>query len=127
MGQDIFAQRVDGYGALVWGGTVPSCTASGIQWELRMVSDGAGGAILSWEDNRAGANIYAKVESFNPGGSVKDRIALAMLESAERKKLIQPGSTIIEPTSGNTGIGLALVGAVRGYNVILVMSEHMSD
>ncbi len=74
-----------------------------------------------------GANIYAKVESRNPGGSVKDRIALAMIEEAERKGELKPGATIIEPTSGNTGIGLALVGAVRGYNVVLVMSENMSD
>jgi cysteine synthase A len=74
-----------------------------------------------------GANIYAKVEFHNPGGSVKDRIALAMIDDAERKGELQPGATIIEPTSGNTGIGLALVGAVRGYNVILVMSENMSE
>lgn len=73
-----------------------------------------------------GSNIYAKIESFNPGGSVKDRIALAMVEDAEKKGIIKPGSTIIEPTSGNTGIGLALVGAVKGYKVILVMSENMS-
>ena len=73
-----------------------------------------------------GANIFAKVESFNPGGSVKDRIALAMVEDAENKGILKPGSTIIEPTSGNTGIGLALVGAVKGYNVVLVMSENMS-
>ncbi|PIQ97300.1 MAG: cysteine synthase A, partial [Nitrospinae bacterium CG11_big_fil_rev_8_21_14_0_20_56_8] len=73
-----------------------------------------------------GANIYAKVEFFNPGGSVKDRIALAMVEDAEQKGLLKPGATIIEPTSGNTGIGLALVGAVKGYKVILVMSENMS-
>ena len=73
-----------------------------------------------------GANIYAKLESYNPGGSVKDRIALAMVENAEKKGLLKPGSTIIEPTSGNTGIGLALVGAVKGYNVVLVMSENMS-
>ena len=73
-----------------------------------------------------GANIFAKLESFNPGGSVKDRIALAMVEDAEKKGLLKPRSTIIEPTSGNTGIGLALVGAVKGYNVVLVMSENMS-
>jgi len=73
-----------------------------------------------------GANIFAKVESFNPGGSVKDRIALAMVEDAENKGILKPGSTIIEPTSGNTGIGLALVGAVKRYNVVLVMSENMS-
>ena len=74
----------------------------------------------------SGANIFAKMECFNPGGSVKDRIALAMVEDAEKKGLLKPGSTIIEPTSGNTGIGLALVGAVKGYNVLLVMSENMS-
>ncbi|HIJ50293.1 MAG TPA: cysteine synthase A [Nitrospinae bacterium] len=73
-----------------------------------------------------GANIFAKMEFFNPGGSVKDRIALAMIEDAEKKGFLKPGSTIIEPTSGNTGIGLALVGAVKGYNVVLVMSENMS-
>ena len=73
-----------------------------------------------------GANIFAKLEFFNPGGSVKDRIALAMVEDAEEKGILKPGSTIIEPTSGNTGIGLALVGAIKGYKVILVMSENMS-
>ena len=73
-----------------------------------------------------GANIFAKLEFFNPGGSVKDRIALAMVEDAEKKGLLKPGSTIIEPTSGNTGIGLAWVGSIKGYNVILVMSENMS-
>ncbi len=73
-----------------------------------------------------GSNIFVKLESTNPGGSVKDRIALSMVEDAEKKGLLKPGATIIEPTSGNTGIGLALVGAVKGYKVILVMSENMS-
>jgi len=74
-----------------------------------------------------GANIYAKLECFNPGGSVKDRIAKAMVEDAEDRGILKPGSTIIEATSGNTGIGLAMVGAVKGYQVILVMSENMSS
>lgn len=72
------------------------------------------------------AEILAKVESFNPGGSVKDRICLAMIKEAERKNLLKPGSTIIEPTSGNTGIGLAMICAVQGYRCILVMPETMS-
>ncbi|MCH3994011.1 cysteine synthase A [Prevotella cerevisiae] len=70
--------------------------------------------------------IIAKVEFFNPGGSVKDRIALAMIEDAERKGQLKPGATIIEPTSGNTGVGLALVSAVKGYKLILTMPETMS-
>lgn len=72
------------------------------------------------------AAIYAKVEFFNPGGSVKDRICLNMILEAERQGRLKPGATIVEPTSGNTGIGLALVAAVRGYNLILVMPESMS-
>ena len=74
----------------------------------------------------ASATVLAKLEAFNPGGSVKDRIALAMVEDAETRGLLKPGATIIEPTSGNTGIGLAMVGAVKGYRVILVMPEVMS-
>ena len=73
-----------------------------------------------------GATIYAKVESFNPGGSIKDRICLNMINEAERLGKLKPGGTIVEPTSGNTGIGLALVAAVGGYKLILVMPESMS-
>lgn len=71
--------------------------------------------------------IYAKAEFFNPGGSIKDRIALNMLEEAEKSGALRPGMTIIEPTSGNTGIGLALCGVRKGYKVIIVMPENMSD
>ncbi|MCM1036310.1 MAG: cysteine synthase family protein [Bacteroides sp.] len=71
-------------------------------------------------------NIYAKLEGFNPTGSIKDRIALRMVEDAERRGVLRPGMTIIEPTSGNTGIGLAMVGVVKGYDVEIVMSEGVS-
>ncbi len=70
--------------------------------------------------------LIAKVEFFNPGGSAKDRIAMAMIEDAEQKGILKPGATIIEPTSGNTGVGLALVSAVKGYHLILTMPETMS-
>jgi len=73
-----------------------------------------------------GATVLAKMESLNPGGSVKDRIAVAMVEDAERRGLLKPGVTIVEPTSGNTGIGLAMVCAVRGYRLILTMPDDMS-
>lgn len=72
------------------------------------------------------ARLIVKVESFNPAGSVKDRVALAMIEDAELKGILQPGATIIEPTSGNTGVGLAFVSAVKGYKLILTMPDTMS-
>ena len=73
-----------------------------------------------------GAEVWVKSERANPGGSIKDRIALSMIEAAERSGALQPGGTIVEPTSGNTGIGLAMVAAVKGYRLILVMPESMS-
>jgi len=73
------------------------------------------------------AEVWAKMESFNPGGSVKDRICLNMIETAERQGKLKPGATIVEPTSGNTGIGLALISAVKGYHLILTMPDTMSE
>ena len=73
-----------------------------------------------------GAEVLVKLESYNPAGSVKDRIALAMVEAAEREGTLKPGDTIVEPTSGNTGIGLALVAAVKGYRLIITMPDDRS-
>src|SRR5690606_37666699 len=73
------------------------------------------------------AEVWVKVEGMNPGGSIKDRTALAMVTAAEREGLLKPGGTIVEPTSGNTGIGLAQVAAARGYRLILCLPESMSD
>lgn len=78
-------------------------------------------------EQTTGLNIYAKAEFLNPGGSIKDRIALNMIEQAEKDGRLKPGMTIIEPTSGNTGIGLALCGVRKGYKVIIVMPENMSE
>ena len=96
---------------------------------LSKITDGIGNTPLvrlNQLSPEGGATIYAKAEFYNPGGSVKDRICLNMLDEAEKQGLLKPGGTIVEPTSGNTGIGLALVSAVRGYKLILVMPESMS-
>lgn len=81
---------------------------------------------ISSKLNKGGAKVLAKIEFFNPGGSVKDRVAAAMVEAAEKAGTLKPGAAIIEPTSGNTGVGLALVSAVKGYRLILTMPETMS-
>ncbi len=96
---------------------------------LQGITEGIGGTPLVRLNRLSplgGATIYGKAEFYNPGGSVKDRICLNMIDEAEKQGLLKPGSTIVEPTSGNTGIGLALVAAVRGYKLILVMPEGMS-
>ena len=81
--------------------------------------------MIAWE--MTGLNIYAKAEFLNPGGSIKDRVALYMIEEAEKRGALKPGMTIMEPTSGNTGIGLALAGVQKGYRVVIVMPENMSE
>lgn len=86
-----------------------------------------GGTPMLSLEKLTGAKVYAKAEYLNPGGSIKDRIAKYMIEEAEKSGLLKPGMTIIEPTSGNTGIGLSLVGVQKGYRVIIVMPENMSD
>ena len=73
-----------------------------------------------------GREMYVKIESFNPGGSVKDRLAIAMIDDAEKRGVLKPGQTVIEPTSGNTGIALAMVCAARGYPFVAVMAESFS-
>lgn len=95
----------------------------------KSILDTVGGTPLveiSSKLNHSSARVLAKVEAFNPGGSAKDRVAVAMLERAEREGRIAPGTTLIEPTSGNTGIGLALACAVKGYHLILTMPDTMS-
>ena len=82
---------------------------------------------ISTKLNATSAKVFAKVESFNPGGSAKARVAAAMIAAAERDGKLAPGGTIIEPTSGNTGVGLALVSAVKGYRMVLVMPDNMSQ
>ena len=81
---------------------------------------------VSPRSNSTAAKIFVKVEFFNPGGSAKDRVAVSMVAAAEADGTLRPGGTIIEPTSGNTGIGLAMVAAVKGYRMILVMPDTMS-
>lgn len=94
---------------------------------VKTALDCIGGTYLLSLENFTGAKIFAKAEFLNPGGSIKDRIAKYMIEEAERKGILKPGMTILEPTSGNTGIGLALVGVRKGYRVIIVMPENMSE
>lgn len=98
--------------------------------EIKMVEnviDLIGNTPLVSLEKMTGLPIYAKAEFLNPGGSIKDRVAKNMIEQAEKKGILKPGMTIVEPTSGNTGIGLAFVGVRKGYRVIIVMPENMSE
>jgi cysteine synthase A len=94
---------------------------------IHSILDCIGNTPLVSLEKFSGAKIFAKAEFLNPGGSIKDRIAKYMLDEAERKGILKPGMTIVEPTSGNTGIGLALAGTQKGYRVIVVMPENMSE
>ncbi len=94
---------------------------------IKSILDCIGNTPLLSLKKSTGVELFAKAEFLNPGGSIKDRIAKYMLEEAERKGILKPGMTIVEPTSGNTGIGLALAGNQKGYRVIIVMPENMSE
>jgi cysteine synthase A len=95
--------------------------------QIKSILDCIGKTPLLSLEKQTGAKIYAKAEFLNPGGSIKDRIAKYMIEVAEAEGKLEPGMTIVEPTSGNTGIGLALAGVQKGYRVIIVMPENMSE
>lgn len=94
---------------------------------INNVIDLIGNTPLVSLEQMTGLSIFAKAEFLNPGGSIKDRVAKNMVEQAERSGRLKPGMTIVEPTSGNTGIGLAFVGVRKGYQVIIVMPENMSE
>lgn len=94
---------------------------------VKKVLDCIGNTHMLTLENFTGAKVFAKAEFLNPGGSIKDRIAKYMIEEAERRGALKPGMSIVEPTSGNTGIGLVLVGVRKGYRVIIVMPENMSE
>ena len=95
--------------------------------ETSRILDLIGNTPLISLKEHTGCNIFAKAEFLNPGGSIKDRVAKSMVEEAEKAGKLRPGMTIVEPTSGNTGIGLSLVGVRKGYRVIIVMPENMSE
>jgi len=91
------------------------------------ILDAIGNTPLLRLNKISSGNVFAKAEFLNPGGSIKDRVAKYIIEEAEREKILKPGMTIIEATSGNTGIGLTLIGVQKGYEVICVMPENMSE